>query len=70
MLVEEVRKILQIVPSEEAVLCRLEKQAIRNYIAAGVSAIIVFMNVEMKKDVKLYGRMGCFVILEMNMQKP
>ena len=70
MLVEEVRKILQIVPSEEAVLCQLEKQAIRNYIATGVSAISVFMNVEMKKDLKLYGRMVCFVILEMNMQKP
>ena len=70
MLVEEVRKILQIVLSEEAVLCQPEKQAIRNYIATGVSVIIVFMNVEMKKDLKLYGRMVCFVILEMNMQKP
>ncbi len=70
MLAEEVPKILQIVPSEEAVLCQPEKQDIKNYIAAGVSAIIVFMNAETKKDLKLYGKMDCFVILGMNMQKP
>ncbi len=69
MLAEEVRKILQIVLSEEAALSQPEKQAIRNYIAVGASVIIVFMNAEMKKDLKLYGRMVCSAGVGMNMQK-
>ena len=70
MLVEEVRKILQIVPSEEAILCQPEKQAIRNYIAAGVSVIIGFIFAGMKRNSRPCGKMVCSAGVERNMQKP
>ena len=69
MLVEKVRNILQITLSEEAVLCRAEKQVIRNYIAAGVSVIIGFISVGTKRNSKPCGKMVCSAGVEMNMQK-
>ena len=70
MHMEEVRKILQIVPSEEVVLCQQEKQAIRNYIAVGVSVIIGFISVGMKRNSRHCGKMVCSAGAEMNIQKP